>query len=97
MMDEIVGEAAEILERIPPDAKVFITSSDLNRLTEMETEFHDYGIRDVVFITPTQIMNGALRGRIGVLLVKDVRFMSDDYRHCLFQEAELLKCTIGWH
>lgn len=95
VLDEIVGEAAELLVHLPEHAKVFITSSNLDFLMDMIYEFEEYLVTDVEFVTPAQILNGHLRGRAGVLLIKDARFLSEGMRHCLYQEAEVLKCDIG--
>lgn len=94
MMDEIVGEAANLLETLPEYAKVYITSGDLNKLIDMEIEFRDYLISDVVFITPKDILDGHLRGKFGVLLVCDTALMPYGYRHCILQEQQILEDSL---
>lgn len=98
LMDELIGRICDVLEEIPEEAvgaKVFVTSGDLNRLMELENQIEDYIVRDVEFVTPMEILNGKLRGRWGVLMITDTWFMTDEMRHVLYQEAEVLKCTLG--
>ena len=94
MLDEIVGEAANILETLPPLAKVYITSGDVEDLLAMEREFKEYLISDVVFLTPQQILDGHLRGKRGILLITGTHLMPNNFRHCVFQEQEILKCEL---
>ncbi len=91
MLDEIVGEAANLLEVMPPYAQVFITGGNLEKLLDMESEFDEYGITDVVFIRADQIFNGYLRGRCGHLLVVDTIYFPDDVLHCILQERHQLQ------
>ena len=91
MLDELVGEAAELLEVMPPYAQVFITSGNLEKLLDMESEFDEYGVTDVVFLRADQIFNGYLRGRCGELLVMDTVYFPDETLHCILQEKEGLR------
>lgn len=95
MLDEIVGEAANMLEELEPEAKVFITSGDPNKLLDMIHGFEEYLITDVVFITPSDIMKGHLRGRQGVLLMSDVWLMTNRVRDALYREQEAMKAYLG--
>lgn len=91
LLDEVIGEAGNLLEELPEDAKVFITSGDVNKLVQMEQGLEDYLIPSIEFVTPTEIMNGHLRGKLGVLLITDTWFMNERVIHCLWQEAEIMK------
>lgn len=95
LLEEIIGEAGNILAELPEGAKVFITSGDLNHLIQMEQGLEDYLINDIEFVTPDQVLKGALRGRDGVLLITNTWILQDSVRWCLYQEAEALKCHMG--
>lgn len=92
-MDAIIEEAADHLCSMPIDSQVFVTSSDLDFLTFMMDELSDYGIDDLVMITPQDILKGHLRGKIGILLMPDLRFLSDRERAIIMQEAEILRTS----
>lgn len=94
MMDEIIGQAANLLEEMPPDCKVYICSGDVNKLCQMELEFEEYLIADVVFVTPMDVLNGKLRGRLGTLLITDMWLLTDNVRECLYREQEVMKATL---
>jgi len=96
-MDEIIDEAGELLSNMPIDATVFVTSSDLDLLTDMMYELSDYEIDDLTMVTPQEILNGRLRGRIGVLLQKDMRFLSDIERELIDLEAHILQLGPSWY
>lgn len=94
LMDEIVGETDRILEEMPPGAKVFITMGDVAKLLELQDAFEDYLIANVVFITPTDIMKGHLRGQQGALLICGSWLMNESVLDFVYREQQLMKCNL---
>lgn len=94
MMDEVIANVAEMLDEMPQDCKVYICCGDVNRLCDMQMEFEDYGVVDIVFITPTDVLKGHLRGRLGALIIIDLWLMTDGMRECLYREQEIMKATL---
>lgn len=94
LMDNIMGEVATLLESLPDQAKVFLTSGDLDQLVYLQETMEEYLIPDVDFVAPSDIMEGHLRGRQGVLLIMGTWLMSDSVRRRMFEEQEYLKCTL---
>lgn len=94
LIDEVAGEVSDILEEMPDGAKVFITCGDVNRLLELQEGFEDYLLPDVVFLTPLEIMQGRLRGRIGTLIICDTSLMSDSVRDFVYREQQLMKLEL---
>jgi hypothetical protein len=50
---------------------VFITGGHSHWLTELQYRFQKAGLEGVKFFTITQVLNGDLRGRRGLLLIDD--------------------------
>lgn len=94
LLDELVGEVSKILEDLPPQAKVFITSGDPNRLLDMIHGIEEYIIPHIEFVTPTEVMNGLLRGRQGVLMITDTWLMTEYVKDRMYFEQTALKCYL---
>jgi hypothetical protein len=91
LTDEVVGVVAQTLEEMPEGSRVFLTAGDVNKLIELEQEFEDYLIRDVKFITPTDIMRGHLRGQLGILMIIDTFLMTEPVLDRVYREQQLMK------
>lgn len=67
----LIEEAIEKLAEMPETHRVFITGAHPQWLHQLEHDFKASGLIGVVFLSPEQIINGALRGMKGILLVDD--------------------------
>ncbi len=67
----LMEKAVSLLATMDPGERVFVTGAHTMWLKELEKLFKSSGLVDVVFYTPSQIRQGALIGRVGVLLIDD--------------------------
>jgi len=79
----LIERAIEALGNLKEDQKVYITGPHSQWLNKLECEFKEVGLVDVVFITISQISNGYLRGRKGILLI-------DDFHECFSFDQKML-------
>lgn len=94
LTDEIVGEVDRMLEELPVGGKVFVTMGDVSKLIELEEAFEDYIINNVEFVTPTNILQGHLRGKTGALIICGTWLMNDSVRDFVYREQQLMKCNL---
>lgn len=67
----LIEEAISLLADLPEDTNIFITGAHINWIHELNRRFKSSGLPNVIFFTPSQIKEGALRGRKGILLIDD--------------------------
>lgn len=86
--------AVELLGTLPQGANIYITGAHYRWLDDLRREFKHSGLVDVMFFTPRQILNGALRGRKGVLLIDD--FYDLPFNDALAILEEKIMLERGW-
>lgn len=87
----LIELAIRNLGHMPETHCVFITGAHLQWLYQLEHDFKATGLVGVVFLSPYQIINGALRGRKGILLVDDPWDLPAKTNDILWLEKTLLE------
>lgn len=87
----LVEEAIRLLGELPEGQNVFITGAHSQWLHMLATDFKAAGLVDVVFLSPHQIIRGALRGRRGRLLIDDPWDLTMKQSDILYLEQMLLE------
>jgi hypothetical protein len=86
--------AVELLGELPENCRVFITGAHSPWLFELSQAFREAGLKDIEFFTPSQIINGCLHGRRGILLIDDEWDLPRRDRIVLLQEQRLLRAKL---
>ena len=88
---ELMEEAVRLLAILPEGQNVYVTGAHTRHLNDLEREFKEAGLVDVVFLAKTSIMyNGALRGRRGILLIDDLQDMTFKEQELITMERDML-------
>lgn len=82
-----------LLSEIPEDQYVYITGHDYNRLLFLDERFKYWDLQCVKVLYPRQIIQGALRGRKGRLLIDDEDEIPLRELEILLYEKKILEAT----
>lgn len=87
----LIEEAVMLLADLPETSGVYITGAHPQWLHDLSQSFKMSGLVGVYFFTPSQIRNGALQGRRGILLIDDFFDLRWEDRQFLLMEKKLLR------
>lgn len=87
----LIEEAIDILADLPESQRVVVTGAHSRWLHQLEHDFRASGLVGVVFLSPEQIVNGALRGMKGKLLVDDPWDLPAKLSDTLYLEKRILE------
>jgi hypothetical protein len=86
----IMEEAVSLLADMPEGSYIYITGAHFSWLHALDHDFKSAGLTGVKFFSPRQIMEGALRGRQGILLIDDFGDLSWKEQDYLVEEQRMM-------
>jgi hypothetical protein len=91
----LIEEAISLLSKMPDGYVVIITGAHPRWLRELEREFKEAGLVDVIFMSPQQIIQGRMRGLRGLLLIDDFQDLPRKEQVYILDEQRHLKRLYG--